>query len=358
MTAKILHQFNDTITPGDAITDHTFLLQSWLRQWGFTSDVYALHIDASLNDRVKPYHTYKPRKNETHLIYHHSTGSELVPTLTTQYPHLRHIMIYHNITPPQFFVGLQPALIAQLQLGRQQLPQLLPHTTLALGDSPYNQLELQQLGFPHTGVLPLPLDPHQYDYPLNTTLQTKFATADPLLLFLGRIVPNKCQADLIKLLYYYRQIRPNAQLLIVGKPWLPPYVNWIEELIRRLGLQDAVHFPGHVSFADMATYYQIADLYISMSEHEGLGKPLLESMYLGTPVLAYASSAVPSTVDTGGILFHHKHYPALAELVDLMIYDQQLNHKLIANGRSRVQHFLPTNVQKTLSQYLTHLNLK
>ncbi|HSH02903.1 MAG TPA: glycosyltransferase [Anaerolineae bacterium] len=357
MTTKILHQFTDSLVPGDAITDHAFLLQRWLRQLGFTSEIYTLNLGPGMDTVAHSITTYQPDPAESHLIYHHSIGSNLVNTLTTQHPHIPHIMIYHNITPPQFFTGIDANLIAQLQLGRQQLTTLKQHTTLALGVSAYNEAELRELGYPHTGVLPLPLDPDQYQHPLNPHIQTQFANTGPILFFLGRIVPNKRQDDLIKLFYCYRHIRPNAQLIIAGSPWLTRYVDWIHELTAALGLTNAVHFPGHISFADMTTYYQIADLYVSMSEHEGVGKPLLESMFLGTPVLAYASSAIPMTVDTGGILFHHKNYYALAELADLMIHDQTLNQKLITNGHARVQQFLPTTIKKTLTHHLTTLNL-
>src|SRR5262249_30873453 len=147
-----------------------------------------------------------------------------------------------------------------------------------------------------TGVLPISLDPARYALPPNPELRARFEPGGPLLLFVGRLVPNKRQEDLIKLLYFYRRIEPAARLLLAGDPWGPAYAQWLRELAAYLGLQEAVLFAGHISQADLVTYYGLADLYVSMSEHEGFGKPLIESMYLGLPVLAYGATAVRGTL--------------------------------------------------------------
>ena len=79
-------------------------------------------------------------------------------------------------------------------------------------------------------------------------------------------------------------------------------------------------FTGHVSQQEMVTYYRAADVFISMSEHEGFGKPLIESMYFDLPVLAYASTAVPSALSAAQACCSiARTYEALAELVDLIM---------------------------------------
>ncbi len=103
---------------------------------------------------------------------------------------------------------------------------------------------------------------------------------------------------------------------------------------------------GHVTHRDMITYYRRADVYVSMSEHEGFGKPLIESMYCGLPVLAYASSAVPDTLGGAGVLFHHKDYEALAELVVLLLEDDDLRRRVIERQFARVQSFLEPRVRQ------------
>jgi glycosyltransferase involved in cell wall biosynthesis len=351
-----LHQFTEAAAPGDAITDQALQLRQWLRQMGYTSDIYTIHLSEELNRQVKPLSAYRATPGEKYLIYHHGIGSEVVNHLLHLTPKI--ILIYHNVTPPEFFTSLDPALAHQLQWGREQLPLLVPRTHMALGVSAYNQAELQSVGFFQTGVLPIALNEQLYrTTPVNPQLVQQLQTQKPLLLFIGRLVPNKRQEDLIKLLYYVRRIEPQTRLALVGIPWSAPYSQWLHDLTSELNLTEAVIFTDHVSFADMVTYYQMADLYVSMSEHEGFGKPLIESMFFDLPILAYASSGIPGTLGDAGILFHNKNFEALAELVCMLLHDQSLRHKLLVRQRERGKFYQEAEVQTLWQQLISNLPL-
>jgi glycosyltransferase involved in cell wall biosynthesis len=350
-----LHQVIVGAMTGDAITDEAFLIRRWLREAGYHSDIYAEAIHPALEREVRSWHTYRPHPDEARLIYHHSIGSPAVDRLLAL--PLRLILIYHNVTPPSFFTSVNPALARQMQLGREQLSTLRARTDLALADSDYNEQDLRQAGFERTGVLPISLDPDRYAFPPNPELQARFQTSGPLLLFVGRLAPNKKQEDLIKLMYFYRRIDPSARLLLAGDPWVPAYDQWLRDLAVYLGLRDSVVFVGHVSQADLVTYYGLADVYVSMSEHEGFGKPLIESMYLGVPVLAYAAAAVRGTLGGAGLLFWHKHYEALAEAVDLLVRDASLRQRIIARQRGWARQFLEPAVKDTWRRLLGNSSL-
>lgn len=347
------------MTVGDAISDHVLTLRRWLREQGLRSEIYAEHIDPRLTQEVRPVSAYRPSAGETLVIYHHSIGSTIVEQLLGLPVKL--LLIYHNITPPAFVAQIDPALARHLQRGLEQLALLRPHTLLGLGVSPFNESELRAAGFEHTGVLPITFDAQNYalaNSPL-TLDHSPFTIANsaPLLLFVGRIMPHKRQEDLIKLLYYYRRIEPNARVALVGSPWLRSYERWLQDLAQSLDLADQVIFAGHVSQAEMVNYFRQAHLYVSMSEHEGFGKPLIESMYCGLPILAYSSAGVPSTLGDAGVLFHRKDFPLLAELVDLLVKDQTLRQRLIARQRARVQAFLEPQVKQLWQNYLAALAL-
>jgi glycosyltransferase involved in cell wall biosynthesis len=94
-----------------------------------------------------------------------------------------------------------------------------------------------------------------------------------------------------------------------------------------------------------------------MSEHEGFGKPLIESMYFGLPVIAYGSTAVPDTLGDAGIVFYEKHYEALAELVNIVVTDDALRRRLIARQTKRVKTFLEPQVRRQWEGYLRELGL-
>lgn len=350
MGEQLLHQIIVGAAAGDAITDHALQIRRWLREWGFGSELFAEHIHPSVEKEVRPVGSYRPGRDEEWLIFHHSIGSPVVERVAGLRPQL--ILVYHNITPAGFFEAIDPAWARLMVLGREQLGLLRPRTGLALAVSEYNEQELRESGFTHTGVLPITLDEKGYEGPLNEGLLAEMKQGGPVLLFVGRLSPNKKQEDLVKLLYYYRRIEPGARLVIVGDRWQLNYDGWLEDFARSLGLGEAVKLTGHVSQQDMVTYYRAADLYVSMSEHEGFGKPLLESMYLGLPVLAYGASAVPATLGGAGVLFYEKDFEALAEVVDILVKDEGLRGRIIGRQRQRVEAFLEAQVKERLRRFL------
>lgn len=380
MTSPTLHQFSEGVYIGDAVSDQLFIIRRWLRDMGFISDIFAERIQPELAGEARPAAEYRPGPAEHCLIHHHAVGSDIAERLRAVA--LPQILIYHNITPPQYFAYTDPALAFQLDKGRQQLAEMRARTLLALGDSGYNEREMRELGYAPTGVLPIVLDESRYAMPINEVLAgelgarfqvpgsreeratTESASSDagrmgrPLVLFVGRLAPNKRQEDLIKLHHCLRRIYPGARLVLVGSEHVPEYVAWQKDLARSLGLDEpAVRFAGHVSHQELITYYRCADVYVSMSEHEGFGKPLIESMYCGLPVVAYASSAVPDTLGDAGILFHRKEYEALAELVALLVEDELLRRRIIARQTRRVRAFLEPQVRQQWAGYLRQLDL-
>ncbi|MCA9970314.1 MAG: glycosyltransferase [Anaerolineales bacterium] len=346
-----LHQVLTGATAGDAITTHAVDIQRWLHALGIRSHIYALHVDDSAAGFVRPLAAYRPRRQEPAVIYHHSIGSE-VPDLLLGRPQ-RLVLVYHNVTPPDFFRHVDPGWVRLARLGQAQLAALQPKTALALAVSEYNRQDLLAAGYAHTAVLPLVLPAAAYDLPSDPALAAELAAAGPFLLFVGRFAPNKKQADLVKLLACVRRIRPDVRLVLVGDPWIVGYDRFTRQLAADLGLADAVALPGKVSPQALVTYYRHAALYVSLSAHEGFGKPLIESMYLGLPVLAYAAGGVAETLGPAGVRLHAKPFEELAELVAILLADAALRQRLAAAGRQRVQAFLEPAVHR---QFLAHLH--
>jgi glycosyltransferase involved in cell wall biosynthesis len=356
MAERALHQFTEGAYIGDAVSDQVFAIQRWLRELGFASEVYSERIQPELAGRVRPVREYRPGAGESCLIHHHAVGSDIAERLMAL--DVPQLLIYHNITPPQFYAFTDPILAAHLQKGRRQLEAMRPNTILGLGDSGYNARELAELGYERTGVLPIVLDEAHFRAPLNEALAAEYVAARPLVLFVGRFAPNKRQEDLLKLHHCLRRILPTARLALVGNTDNTDYVAWLRGLAGDLGLdEDALRITGHVTHQDMITYYRRADVYVSMSEHEGFGKPLIESMYCGLPVVAYASTAVPDTLGDAGILFHRKDFEGLAELIATLLADDPLRRRVIARQTGRVRSFLEPQVRRQWEAHLRSVGL-
>lgn len=352
MSQRILHQFLTGATAGDAITDHALLIQSWLQELGFASEIYGWHLHPSMESSVRPMAVYRRGRGEAWGIYHHSIGSDMPDFLLGQ--GMRLILIYHNITPPEYFDGSDPLRAHLARLGQRQLQALRPATGLALAVSRYNESELREAGYADTDVMPLCLRAERYE---AADLPTRPDTSGPRLLFIGRLAPNKRQEDLVKLLFCLRRARPAADLVLVGDRWEVGYDRWVEELAADLGVRDGVILTGKLSQAEMVGHLRAADFYVSMSEHEGFGMPLIESMYLGLPALAYGAAAVPETMGGAGVVFHDKAFEYLAELIDLLADDEALCERLVARQRERAREFLEPQVRARFVELLRQVGL-
>lgn len=266
----------------------------------------------------------------------------------------RKVIVYHNITPYNYFEGISEIYYEQTYSGRKQLEQLHSMTVAGWGDSDFNRRELTQLGWQRTAVLPIVFEPAQYRIKPDRTVLRQLGRDDGFnVLFVGRLVPNKRFEDLILTFYYLKKfIEPQARLLLVGSTvQMERYLAYLQALVERLELTDVV-FTGHVSRKELIAYYRVADVYLSMSEHEGFGVPLLESMYFDVPVIAYDAAAVPETMGEAGVLVARKEYAAIAELVSLVIRDSGLYERIVKRQQERWKVFTPDAVMPRLRDCL------
>ncbi len=349
-----IHQMIIGAVMGDAISDHAFMLRDALRQWGYESHIYAQHVHPDLSKEVRPYTDYQPTGADI-LIFHYSIGSEVseyVASLST-----RLVMIYHNVTPAEYFRKVDHVLFEQMERGRRGLARFRDKIELALADSEFNRLDLVQAGYPNTGVLPVALDETKYSQPPSQELLARFGQDGYTnLLFVGRIVPNKKQEDVIKTLYYYKRINPRSRLFLVGPHWeqAQVYLNWLQDLALYLNLPD-VHFCGHVPFDELLAYYGLAHVFVCMSEHEGFCKPLVESMYFDVPIVAYDATAVPYTLGGAGVLVKEKRFEVVAEMINLLVTDEKLRGQIIARQRQRLQHLTKEAVLAGFKNHIEEL---
>ena len=107
--------------------------------------------------------------------------------------------------------------------------------------------------------------------------------------------------------------------------------------------------------AELAAYYRMASAYVSLSEHEGFCVPLVEAMAAGVPVLAYGAAAVPETLGGAGVCFTPKDLEHAAELLGLLVYDEELRSSVIAGQRRRLTDFGTARVERALDAMIDSL---
>jgi len=346
-----VHQFVAGASPGDAIYDQALLIQRALLDWGYESTIYACNVHATLEGQIPHFLRYQGRRDDV-VLFHYSIGSEL-SAFVRRLP-CTVVLIYHNVTPPEYLEDVSSEMARQVRQGQDELPEFKEKARLALADSEFNLEDLVEAGYTQIGVLPIALDEARYQVVSNPALLQKYDDGHTNLLFVGRIAPNKRLDDVIKIFYYYHLIQPQSRLFLVGQAWDPAkrYLAYLEGIVEYLGLKKTVFFTGHVSFEDLATYYRLASAFVCMSEHEGFGKPLIESMYFDVPVIAYAAAAVPYTLGDAGVLVHQKDYPLIAELIDLLLTDESLLERLLVGQRNRFEAFRQAAMLESLHGYL------
>src|SRR5262249_21359982 len=129
----------------------------------------------------------------------------------------RMALIYHNITPPEYFVGVHRTLARQCFRGRRELLAYATRCDLALGDSEYNRQDLEALGFPRTAVLPVVPDFSHLDREPQWLSARGFDDGWTNVLFVGRVIANKKIEDLIRFFHAYHTLfNVRSRLLIVG----------------------------------------------------------------------------------------------------------------------------------------------
>src|SRR6056297_1808045 len=352
---SFIHQMLPNLIYGDAVSTQALEIRNFFRQKGIGSNIYVRHSDGYMSNEVISI-TEKLPEPGTALIYHHSIGSEV--TRQAMGHSGTKICIYHNITPSHFFKESNHSLHHLTELGRDQMTLIRDSVSFSYGDSLYNCRELKDAGFSNVELLPIIIDPSKWDIdPENLVLERFSDKIHRNILFVGRISPNKCQKELVRLFFFLKQIIEDPKLFLVGSyDEKDPYYREVMDEIRRLKLEKNVFLTGHVSIPVLKSYYLVSDLFISFSEHEGFGVPLVEAMWFDLPVLAYKSSAVPETLGDAAFLFTDKSdLKRVASLVKIVLEDQDICNSILKAQRRRRSSFLPEMIHPTLEGLISRL---
>jgi glycosyltransferase involved in cell wall biosynthesis len=325
-----------TLGYGDAIGHEVLGIQNVLRSAGYESEIFVETADYRLEPQTRDYRELIDVSGDTLLLHHFSLGSKASRTAFAL-PH-RMALIYHNITPPEYFVGVHRALARQCFRGRRELRAYASRCDLALADSEFNRQDLEAFGFPRTAVLPVVPDFSHLNRQPNPLVASDFDDEWTNLLFVGRMIANKKIEDLIRFFHAYRTFfNPRSRLLLVGaQSGFERYVASLNQLVAALEA-DHVHFVGHVSDEELVALYEVADVFLCASEHEGFCVPIVEAFYKEVPVVAYAATAVPSTMDGAGVLFYQKDPMRVAALIDAVLSNASLQEAIVDGQLAAVE---------------------
>jgi L-malate glycosyltransferase len=344
VSGTAVHQLVHTLSYGDAISGEVLALQRCFRALGAESEIYALNVHPAYKKIARNAASF-PAHFKGRALLHYSLGSPL-NDLYRGLNGARRAMIYHNLTPPRWFHGVNPRIVSDLEHGVRELPELCRVTETLIADSSFNAGELKALGF-NALVLNLAIDEEKWKVESNSGIGTLLRSNPGIhLLHVGRLAPNKCVEDIIKVFYFlHRYVQEQSKLWLVGIDIDTELYSFaLKRLVHELDLQSAVQFVGGRADSELKAFYEASTAYLCMSEHEGFCLPLVEAMYFGLPTFAFASSAVPDTMGSGGVLLKEKRHAEIAELIGRVSTDAALRESLVRAGKERA-------AQLTLEQF-------
>jgi glycosyltransferase involved in cell wall biosynthesis len=250
---------------------------------------------------------------------------ELLPLLAGGRPRI--LFDYHCVTPPEFAAANHRDLLER----GQRLRGLVWYADAAIAHCRFAWRELidgtafpaeltHQLGYAVDGKWFAPGQPAA-----ALRQQLNLPAGSQLLLFVGRVAPNKRVTVLIEAVARLRERLPPVHAVIVGDSGdcYEPERQRCRERAARLGVSNRVHFLGHVDENGLRDAYRDADVLVLPSVHEGFGFPVVEAMACGLPVVAARAAALPETVADAGLTFVADDAADLARQVARVLDTQQ-----------------------------------
>jgi glycosyltransferase involved in cell wall biosynthesis len=334
-----VEQFLPALYGHDAVGNHALATREALREAGVACRTWAEDVDPRFRFSARRYRHYGgPRWQReggaTVHFYQASTGSHGLAGFLRQRTEPL-LCYYHNVTPASYYEPFDGVAAEQLRRGREELAQLAHRIRVGFAASEFSAAEVRAAGVRDVRVVP-PFTPALRAADRRHLHQLRERKRGLDLLFVGRVAPHKGHLRLLRTLALLRAgLDVPTRLFLVGTPGPHTYMDSLTLTLGRLGLAESVTFTGPVSGARLAAHYEAADLFVSLSEHEGFGIPLLEAMRAGLPVIASDAGAVAETLDGAGVVLESAEPALVAEVVARLHRDGALRRQVAERQRAR-----------------------
>lgn len=169
----------------------------------------------------------------------------------------------------------------------------------------------------------------------------------PSLVFVGRIVHEKNIDFLLKVVTHIKRTLPEILFILAGEG---PAEAHLRQEVRRLGLDDNLHFVGNLhTLHELFDCYCAGNVFIFASRTETQGLVLLEAMALGVPVVSTARMGTCDILAPGlGALVSEESVEEFAEKVVRILRDEALAQRLSEEGKAYVHHWSAAEMARRL----------
>ena len=159
----------------------------------------------------------------------------------------------------------------------------------------------------------------------------------PFLLAVSTLHPHKNLDGLLKAFAGFRKVHSEYRLIVCGIHGF--FTGPLFELRDRLGLADAVEFPGWIPRSELHDLYRRAWAFVYPSLFEGFGLPVVEALAAGVPTACSNIEPLTSIADSAALLFDPKDTSDLTSAMLRITDDAVLRTELAAAGPRRAADF-------------------
>jgi glycosyltransferase involved in cell wall biosynthesis len=349
-----VYQLVFQLNSGDAIGNDIMALKNVIESLEYETGIFVYDINTECGKKNALLYTQMPALDDYDIVIYHSGFLPLGQFFGKL--NCRKMLVFHNITPPEYFRNYDLDLCNILNQCLKELKYLADKVDYCLADSEFNKKDLERHGYKcKIDVLPIliPMNEYLTTMPSNEILK-KYAEKHPNILFAGRFAPNKKIENIIAVFYNYRRyIDKDARLFLVGSySFTNKYYRSLKQYVEDLNIINNVIFTGHIPFNEILAYYVLSDIYLCLSEHEGFCVPLVEAMIFDKPIVAYDAAAIKETLGGSGFLLSDNDPLLVAMVIDRIVTDKILQKNIISGQRTRLEYFRYEDIKRMFINYL------
>lgn len=194
---------------------------------------------------------------------------------------------------------------------------------------------------PHENVdvIPNAVEVEKYHTDVDRrAVRRRFGVGDheKLVLYVGRLVPQKGVEYLIRAMPRISWRFPEAKFVIVGEGWMRGHLEWLAD---QSGQRWRTNFTGFISDEDLIALTKGADVMVVPSVYEPFGIVALEGMAAGVPVVASQVGGLAEVVehDKTGVWAYPRSPDSIAWGVERVLSDTGYRDWLVKNATEAVK---------------------
>lgn len=182
--------------------------------------------------------------------------------------------------------------------------------------------------------------PQTYSLEEHDKLYKKYSVEKPFVLYFGGSEPRKNVSRLIKAFSgMSKHLRSQYQLVIAGGLAKEHY-NEFDTLTKKLGFKKTdVCFTGRINDSELVQFYNLCELFVFPSWHEGFGLPVLEAMSCGAPVIASNVTSMPEIIGLEEAFFDPFDVSSITKKMTQALEDDNFRQKLRAHALQQANKF-------------------